>query len=223
MFRFSGFTQKANNAINVAMAEAGAMGHTYIGSEHLVLGMLDRGSGVAHTVLGEKNITFDAFRRTIIQGVGGGGRTSLTPEDFTPRCKRTLEMAIIKARIMGHSSVGTEHILMVLAKEKDSCAVRLLAECGVDIEKLVEDMADSICLELAESGAFERERSRRTILKAPVQPGPAPKSQPTPHIDKYSRDLTARARAGAIDPVVGRESEIERIIQILSRRGKNHF
>ena len=222
MFRFSGFTQKANNAINVAMAEAGAMGHSYIGSEHLILGMLDRGSGVAHTVLAEKNVTFDSFRRAIIQNAGGSGRTSLTPEDFTPRCKRTLEMSIIKARIMGHGSVGTEHILMVLAKEKDSCAVRLLLEHGVDIETLVESMADSICLELAESAAFDRDRSRRSVLKTSPPPVSPPAGQPTPNIDKYSRDLTARAHAGGIDPVIGRDAEVERIIQILSRRTKNN-
>ena len=218
MFRFSGFTGKANNAINVAMSEAGAMGHTYIGSEHLILGMLDRGSGAAYIALGEKNITFDIYRRSIMSCVGEGSRTNLTPEDFTPRCKRALEMSILKARILGHTFVGTEHILMVLSKEKDSCGVKLLAEHGVDIESLAEEVNRSICLEIGGAG----ERSHKNHPRGIQPPIARQDSAQTPHIDKYSRDLTERAKDGALDPVIGRDAEVERVIQILSRRSKNN-
>ena len=156
MFRFSGFTQKANNAINIAMSEAGNMGHTYIGSEHLVLGMLDAGSGVAHAALTGKKMTFEAYRRSIISTVGAGEKTVLTPEDFTPRCKKALETSIVKARMLGQSDVGTEHILVVLAKERDSYGMRLLREHGLDIDALMDEMIHSISLEMAENHAPEK-------------------------------------------------------------------
>ncbi len=214
MFRFSGFTQKANNAINTAIAQAGSLGHTYVGSEHLILGMLDEGSGVAYTVLTQKNITFEGYRGQIVQSVGRGAKTNLTPEDFTPRCKKVLEMSIIKARMMGQSYVGTEHILMVIAKEPDSYGVKLLRELGAVPDVLVNSMLESLSSELGEGAAGEKFRkplSRRS------EPGGS-----TQTLDRYSRDLTAMARMGRLDPVIGRDKEVQRLIQILSRRTKNN-
>ncbi|MGI6404730.1 MAG: ATP-dependent Clp protease ATP-binding subunit [Oscillospiraceae bacterium] len=214
MFRFSGFTQKANNAINMAITQAGSLGHTYVGSEHLILGMLDEGSGVAYTVLTQKNITFEGYRGQIIQSVGRGAKTNLTPEDFTPRCKKVLEMSIIKARMMGQSYVGTEHILMVIAKEPDSYGVRLLREMGAVPDVLVSSMMESLAAEMGEAAGGEKFRkplSRRS------EPGGS-----TQTLDRYSRDLTAMARMGRLDPVIGREKEVQRLIQILSRRTKNN-
>ena len=219
MFRFSGFTQKANNAINIAMSEAGAMGHTYVGSEHVILGMLDSESGVAYTVLAQKNISYSSYRCSIITAVGSGSKTILTPEDFTPRLKKSLEMSIIKARMLGRSNVGTEHILMVLAKERDSCGMALLREHGADPERLSQNVTEGIFAQLDEGGRGER--FGKTMLKASTS---APPLQPahTPNTDKYSRDLTELARNGALDPLIGRDAEVNRMIQILSRRGKNN-
>ncbi|HHY53249.1 MAG TPA: ATP-dependent Clp protease ATP-binding subunit [Clostridiales bacterium] len=214
MFRFSGFTQKANNAINVAIAQAGSLGHTYVGSEHLILGMLDEGSGVAYTVLTQKNITFEGYRGQIIQSVGRGAKTNLTPEDFTPRCKRVLEMSIIKARMMGQSYVGTEHILMVLAKEPDSYGIKLLREMGAVPEVLVSSMMESLAAEMGEAAGGEKFRKPLTRRSEP--------SGSTQTLDRYSRDLTAMARMGRLDPLIGREKELQRLIQILSRRTKNN-
>ena len=214
MFRFSGFTQKANNAINTAITQAGSLGHTYVGSEHLILGMLDEGSGVAYTVLTQKNITFEGYRGQIVQSVGRGAKTNLTPEDFTPRCKKVLEMSIIKARMMGQSYVGTEHILMVIAKEPDSYGVKLLRELGALPDVLVSSMLESLSSELGEGAAGEKFRkplSRRSELSGSTQT-----------LDRYSRDLTAMARMGRLDPVIGRDKEVQRLIQILSRRTKNN-
>ncbi len=214
MFRFSGFTQKANNAINTAITQAGSLGHTYVGSEHLILGMLDEGSGVAYTVLTQKNITFEGYRGQIVQSVGRGAKTNLTPEDFTPRCKKVLEMSIIKARMMGQSYVGTEHILMVIAKEPDSYGVKLLRELGALPDVLVSSMLESLSSELGEGAAGEKFRKPLSRRSEP--------SGSTQTLDRYSRDLTAMARMGRLDPVIGRDKEVQRLIQILSRRTKNN-
>ena len=217
MFRFSGFTQKANNAINVAMGQASLMGHTYIGSEHLILGMLDEGSGVAYIALTQRNVTFDMYRKAIMSTVGSGNKTALTPEDFTPRCKKALEMSIIKARMLGQNYVGTEHILLVIAKEADSYGVKLLKEMGVDPEQLVNGLAESISSEITET--YVAERSKRSAVKAPPRPQTSTR---TPVLDKYSRDLTEQAHNGLLDPLLCREKEVNRMIQILSRRTKNN-
>lgn len=217
MFRFSGFTQKANNAINIAMKEASSMGHTYIGSEHLILGMLDEGSGVAYVALTQKNITFANYRKAIAHTVGSGEKTNLSPEDFTPRCKKALEMSILKARMLGQNYVGTEHILMVIAKETDSYGVKLLAEMGVEPDRLVTDLAESISREFTE-GYIQKSQPRQTS-----QPQQIPsRHTKTPTLDKYSRDLTCQAMEGLLDPLFCRDSEISRVIQILSRRTKNN-
>ena len=215
MFRFSGFTQKANNAINAAISQAGALGHTYVGSEHLVLGMLDEGSGVAYTVLTQKNISPEGYRSQIIQSVGRGTKTNLTPEDFTPRCKRLLELSIVKARVMGQNCVGTEHILMVMAKETDCYGVKLLKEMGASPESLISGMLESIGAEIGDAAAGDK--SRKPILRGGLRPGGS-----TQTLDRYSRDLTEQARMGELDPVIGRDREVQRLIEILCRRSKNN-
>jgi len=217
MFRFSGFTPKANNAINVAINQACALGHTYVGSEHLILGMLDEGSGVAYTVLTQKNIGFENYKGQIIQSIGRGAKTHLTPEDFTPRCKKLLEMSIIKARAAGQSYVGTEHILMVMVKETDCYGVKLLKEMGSYPETLINSMMESIGAELSESAQNEKNRKHPPPRCSHPRPGSS-----TQNLERYSIDLTERARLGLLDPVIGREREVCRIIQILSRRGKNN-
>ena len=218
MFRFSGFTQKANNAINVAMAQASAMGHTYVGSEHLVLGMLDEGSGVAYTVLSQKNITFEGYRKLIVSTVGKGAKTSLSPEEFTPRCKKALELSIIKARMLGQNYVGTEHILMVIAKESDCYGIKLLEELGGDPAELCQLMSEAIDSEYSDPMPG-LEKARRGGTKTLPRTQNAAR---TPTLDKYSRDLTEKARLGVLDPVIGRDKEVERMIQILCRRTKNN-
>jgi len=215
MFRFSGFTQKANNAINVAISQASALGHTYVGSEHLILGMLDEGSGVAYTVLTQKNISFESFRGQIMLSVGHGAKTNLTPEDFTPRCKRLLELSIVKARVMGQNYVGTEHMLMVMAKEADCYGVKLLKELGSSPESLIGPMMDSIGPELGEGA--QAEKSRRSSIRTAQRPGGS-----TQTLERYGRDLTEQARMGTLDPVIGRDREVGRLVQILSRRSKNN-
>jgi ATP-dependent Clp protease ATP-binding subunit ClpC len=178
--------------------------------------MLDENSGVAYAALTQKNVTFELYKKSIVSTVGSGSKTALTPEDFTPRCKKMLEMSIVKARMMGQSRVGTEHILMALAKEPESYGVKLLRELGADPEPIVGNIMDSIGEDIEDPGGPERRGMRP---RAAV--GNKPPAR-TPTLDKYSKDLTELAAADKLDPVFGREDEVRRVIQILSRRTKNN-
>ena len=207
MYSFRGFTEKANTALNMAIETAQNLGHTYIGSEHILAGLIKEGSGVAGQVLSESEITYTDLEQKIVEMVGRGIHSSVTPNDFTPRVKRILELSILQARKMGHNYVGTEHLLLALLSERDSVAVRLLEQCGVDIDRLYGECAESVSADGGEA----------------VEPG-APKGGKgsTATLDKYGKDLTKAARDGLLDPVIGRDREIERVTQILSRRTKNN-
>lgn len=215
MFRFSGFTPKANNAINVAVDQACELGHTYIGSEHVLLGLLDKGSGVAYSVLKQKNLSYSAVKQTIVQTVGSGSRSALTPEDFTPRCRRILETAMLKAKTLGQANVGTEHILISIIHDNDSYGVKYMKDLGVDPQQVYDAMLQCIGAELSENYSAERGRS---------YPGGSVKTTPanTPMLNRFSRDLTEQARFERLDPMIGREKEIDRVIRILARRTKNN-
>ena len=207
MYKFNGFTEKANRALNLAIEKAETMGHTYIGSEHLLLGILAEGTGAAATLLASEGITEEKVAELLAEKVGEGLPTSLSPDDFTPRSKRILEMSIAAARSISGGYVGTEHILLAIIEEGQSYAVAFLKELGVNPE----------------------ERSSK-ILSASEGFSGAGKSAPAgkksdgkcPTLDKFGRDLTAEAKAGKIDPVIGRGEEIQRVIQILTRRTKNN-
>ena len=131
MYRFKGFTEKASNALNLAIESASDMGHTYVGSEHVLLGLIKEGSGVAYTVLNELGVEADALEELIRKEVGSGVKSAVDPDDFTPRTKRILQLAMLQASQLGHNYVGTEHLLIALIQESDSYAVRFLQELGV--------------------------------------------------------------------------------------------
>lgn len=215
MFKFNGFTEKANKVLNLAVASAQQLGHTYIGSEHLLLGILEEGTGVAASVLAEKGITAEQVVERLQAVIGQGQPTSLSPNDFTPRCKRILEMAIAAARSMGHNYVGTEHILMAIIQEGDSYAVRLLSDLGADPQTIFNDTARAV-------GAEPPEPATRAPRGSASRAGAANKNSKTPTLDQFGRDLTKIAKDGGMDPIIGRAKEIERVIQILSRRTKNN-
>lgn len=208
MYRFNYFTQKANDVINLAIKAAENFGHNYIGSEHILLGILQEGSGLGAEVLNNKGVTADDIERLIEENIGRGNPTRLTPDDFTPRCKRILEIAFQLARGMMNSFVGTEHLLMAVLKESDSYAVKFLMSLGVSPEAIIEDIFSSVGRDAGGAGGT-------------AQRGKKGKSK-TPTLDEFGKDLTELARQGKIDPVIGREKEIERVIQILSRRTKNN-
>ncbi len=210
MYRFNGFTQKANHAMNLAIQCAEEMGHTYVGSEHILLGLLKEGSGVAAAVLRAMEVDAEQLEVLMTQKIGLGIRGALGTEDFTPRTKRILQIAVMQAARMGFTYVGTEHLLLAILGESDSYAVRFLAEMGVRASEVVEKMNE---LMGAETDA---------TVSVPKQGKEAKTKSATRTLDQFGRDLTEQARKGEIDPVIGRQTEIERVIQILSRRTKNN-
>ena len=140
MYKFTGFTQKANDVLNAAIEYAENMGHTYIGSEHLLLGLLTQNGGIAYTVLINKKLTAGKVEDAVRNSIGFGVPTVLTPGDFTPRCKNIIESAMIQARDMGHNYVGTEHLLMGILREPESTAAHLLTAAGGDLNKIYTDV-----------------------------------------------------------------------------------
>ncbi len=204
MFKFTGFTEKANRALNKAVQAAESMGHTYIGSEHLLLGLLSDKTTVAGAVLAARHIQYDNIENYIKQAVGVGVPTELVPDDFTPRSKRIIETAVQLARGMGQALVGTEHVLLAIVREPDCMAAQMLAQSGVSLQEIVNDVSKSVM-----GGAT-----------APAKNGEEASDGTT--LSQFGRDLTKLAKEGKIDPVIGRQKEIERVIQILSRRTKNN-
>lgn len=208
MYRFNYFTQKASEALNLAIKAAENLGHNYIGSEHILLALVKEGAGVAYSVLDSKGVAAEDIEKFIKNNIGVGNPTRLTPDDFTPRSKRILDVAFQIARSMLHSFVDTEHLLLALLKEDDSYAVRFLNSAGIDENQLFEQVVSSV----GRGTSPNTESGRR---------GRNAKSK-TPTLDEFGKDLTALAKEGKIDPVIGRAEEIERVIQILSRRTKNN-
>lgn len=208
MYRFNSFTQKANEVLNLAIKTAGSLGHNYVGSEHILAGLLKEGTGLGASTLISKGITLQDVENLIKTEIGVGNPTKLSPDDFTPRSKRIIELSFQIARGMMHSFVGTEHLLISLIKESDSYAVKFINDLGVDEKQLLEDLIQSIS-----NGENDTRQNPKQIKKG--------KSK-TPTLDEFGKDLTACAKQGEIDPVIGRDEEIKRVIQILSRRNKNN-
>ena len=209
MYKFTGFTEKANRALNSAIEVAENLGHTYIGSEHLLMGLVREDNGTATTLLLSRGVTPQKVEELIRSTVGVGIPTVLTPDDFTPRCKHIIELSVSLARSENAGYVGTEHLLGAILREGDGCAAYILSELGVSVPLLLDEL----------SNAGE---SRSPFSQSGRSGGKNSAKTSTPNLDKYGQDLTKKAQSGEIDPVIGREKEIERVIQILSRRTKNN-
>lgn len=211
MYQFKGFTEKANKALNLAIESAEEMRHNYVGTEHILYGLVKEGSGVAATALNECGVTKDALREKLESINGTMSLVELTPDDFTPRTKRVLRAAVIISSKTGYTYVGTEHLLLAILSESDSYAVAFLEELGVSVERLAQAVSKGMQGGADDGfGGFENESAPNGSQKG----GSA--------LDKFGRDLTQAAKNGEIDPVIGREKEIQRVIQILSRRTKNN-
>ncbi len=208
MYKFTGFTQKANLALNKAVEYAENLGHTYIGSEHLLLGLASSEGGIAYAVLSARGVTFDKVEKIIRTNIGIGTPTVLSPNDFTPRSKNIIEMSVAEARGMGQSYVGTEHILLAIIKDSSCYAMNILEELVTSTAELANEIQRSFT-----GGGSQSQQSKAQKSKENAK---------TPTLEQYGRDLTAIAKEGKIDPVIGRQKEIERVIQILSRRTKNN-
>ena len=202
------FTQRASTAINKAHDAALRMGHSYVGTEHLLLGIMREGDGLGARILMQDGITEAALARMVTDTMGRG--VPGAPEQgLTPRARRVIERAAEDAAGLGHCYVGTEHLLMGILRESDCAAARVLVALGSDLDELYTNILDVF-------GRPQPDRTRSVPHAPPVRRGE------TKTLDQYGRDLTAVAAAGHLDPVVGRTHEIDRALQILSRRSKNN-
>lgn len=202
------FTEKARMAVEYAKRAAMELGHDYVGTEHLLVGLLRVANSVAEKILANKNISEYDIAEKIIDLIGADEPLNFLPQELTPRTKRVLEMAMHEALKLGMNYVGTEHILLAILKESDSIAVKILGMCNIDAQKLYDDIIALLNNQNDASGSGVNK-------KAGVKSN-------TPILDKYSKDLTLTASQNGFDPIVGRDNEIQRMIQILCRRNKNN-
>lgn len=207
MYRFTGFTQKANDALNGAITAAENLGHTYVGSEHILLGLLAEKGGMAYTALSARKVTYSDVESIIKSSIGIGSPTVLSPNDFTPRAKNIIDTAIVQGKGMGHSYIGTEHLLMGIIREGTGAATEILNRMGIQPQDLLADLTNALGSNAHASGNSKKDSKEKSD---------------TPTLSQFGRDLTVFAMQGKIDPVIGRQKEIERVIQILSRRTKNN-
>ena len=213
----SNFTPRAQQVLALARKEADRFNHNYVGTEHLLLGLIKLGQGVAVNVLAKMGLELDAVRMEVEKQVGSGQETKMVGNiPYTPRVKKVLALAGKEAKSLGHSYVGTEHILLGLLREGDGVAAQILRNLDVDIERT----RNEILRELNPN--FNPEDDDMEAAEVGGGSGGAGKQVKTPALRAFGRDLTELAKKGGMDPVIGRVSEIERVIQILCRRTKNN-
>ncbi len=202
--KFDRFTKRARRVLTLAQEEAQRLNHNYIGTEHLLLGLVREENGVAVRVLQELNVDLKQVRERVERTVGRGQRAMYGKLSLTPRTKRVIELAVDEARRLGHHYIGTEHLLLGLVREGEGVAVDVLKGLGVSLDKV-----------RAQTARVMMESSSRTSSSSETR-------KETPLVDQLGTDLTALAEEGKLDPVIGRKVEIERVIQVLSRRNKNN-
>ena len=209
----TGYTAKAKKAVDIAARMSKSLHHNYIGTEHILLGLLKEGTGVAAQVLVENGVELEKVLELIEELIAPAATVEMTPgEGYSPRASRVLEGAAREAVRFRSELIGTEHILLAMVKETDCVASRLLNTLSVNIQKMYVDTL----IAMGEDANLYKEDFQNG------KPGRKKSNEGTPILDQYSRDLTQLARDGALDPVVGRQAEINRVIQILSRRSKNN-
>jgi ATP-dependent Clp protease ATP-binding subunit ClpC len=206
------FTQRARRVLSLAQEEAERLQHNYIGTEHLLLGLMREDGGVAGRVLRDLGLEQSRVEELVERLTRASTRTTMVQLDLSPGTKKVLELAVDEARRMGHHYIGTEHLLLGLVRQSEGVAIDVLKRLGVSPEEI-------------------RRQTRRVLQESPVQPQsskeeskprPRPRDNKTPLVDQLATDLTSLAQDNKLDPVVGRETEIERVIQVLSRRRKNN-
>ena len=216
------FTENAQAALNAAPKAASELGHTYIGSEHLLMGLLARTSSIAAKLLAAKGITYDKVKSFIIQNYGAGEAGGVANFELTPRTKRIIEDSAEEARSTGQSFVGTEHLLMAILRQGDSEAVKIIRALGADPQTLYQEAAACAAGFLPEEGDMFQSGSPDGSNKSVGGANPGGSYKQTATLNQYGNDLTLAAKEGRLDPVIGRDAEMERVIQILSRRTKNN-
>ncbi|MEA2353764.1 MAG: ATP-dependent Clp protease ATP-binding subunit ClpC, partial [Thermoleophilaceae bacterium] len=207
---FERFTERARQVVVLAQEEARILKHNYIGTEHILLGLLREEEGLAARVLESLDITVERVRAQVVRIVGSGEEVTSGQIPFTPRAKKVLELALREALSLGHNYIGTEHILLGLVRENEGVAARILLDFDADSEKIRNEV-----IRMLSGPGGRRQQGAGT-----GQQGEGKKSSKL--LDQFGRNLTRLAAESKLDPVVGRETEIERIMQILSRRTKNN-
>jgi ATP-dependent Clp protease ATP-binding subunit ClpC len=205
---FERFTERARQVVVLAQDEARALKHNYIGTEHILLGLLREEEGLAARVLESLDITVEEVRAQVARIVGQGDEVTTGQIPFTPRAKKVLELALREALSLGHNYIGTEHILLGLVRENEGVAARILLDFDADAEKIRNEIIRML------SGPGRRQQG--------AGGAPGEKSKSSKLLDQFGRNLTKLAAESKLDPVVGRQTEIERVMQILSRRTKNN-
>ncbi|MBX3475383.1 MAG: ATP-dependent Clp protease ATP-binding subunit [Planctomycetes bacterium] len=235
---FEQFTERARKVLGLARQEAQKFNHEYIGTEHILLGLILEGSGVAATVLRNMDVDLRKIRLEIEKLVQQGPQVMTAPSKlpFTPRAKRVIDLAKEEAASLNHEHVGTEHLLLGLLRENEGIAAQVLMNLGVRLDEVREEVLELLSPDNNAGGAGkESDTSRRNKQNRDTgsinpgagsgQGGPAAggnEKSKTPALDAFGRDLTELAREGSLDPVIGRKNEIERVIQVLCRRTKNN-
>ncbi|HVP57547.1 MAG TPA: ATP-dependent Clp protease ATP-binding subunit, partial [bacterium] len=200
------FTDRVRRVMFLAREEAARLHHDYIGTEHLLLGIVREGEGLAAAILTNLGLDLDVLRRTIESMVpASSGSVTIGEIPFTPRAKHVLELSVDEAKLLGHNYVGTEHLLLGLIREGDGIAARVLLEFGADKKKVRDETLRLL------GGSARTHKGAKHETKTE-----------TPALDQFGRDLTELARQGKLDPVIGRDVEIERVVQVLCRRKKNN-
>ena len=214
------FTPRAQRVLHLARKEAEQFNHNYVGTEHILLGLVALGSGVAVSALQSLGVDLQSLRIEVEKAVGSGTDTKVAGNiPFTPRAKKVLALATSEARSLNHSYVGTEHVLLGLLREGEGIAARVLENMGVDLDEAREEIMAMLdpdydgSMEVNEEDAPAYGTSPKAVDGQPVK---------TPALNAFGRDLTEMAKKGELDPVIGRQNEIERVIQILCRRTKNN-
>ena len=202
--RFDKFTERAKKVLVLAQEEAQRFNHNYIGTEHLLLGLVREGEGIAAKVLSNLGVELNKVRSAVEFIIGRGDRMVIGDISLTPRAKKVIELSVEEARRLNHNHIGTEHLLLGLVREGEGIAAGVLESLGVNLEKVRSQVIQVVSQSGPGTGEGGKQQSR------------------TPTIDQMGVDLTANARANKLDPIIGRETEIERVIQILSRRTKNN-
>ena len=205
------FTKKAEEAIQIAENTAIELGHNYVGTEHILYGLVKENTGIANKILESQNITAETVLEKIEELVGVGEAKTVGTMGLTPRTKRVIENAFREAKKLNSEYIGTEHLLIGIMKEADSVAVRILLELNLDIQKLYNEIIRVVNeYDITDGNNIESGKSNKTSYNS------------TPTLNQFGSDLSRLAKEGKLDPVIGRQKEIERIIQILSRRTKNN-
>ncbi|MEP6658910.1 MAG: Clp protease N-terminal domain-containing protein, partial [Acidimicrobiales bacterium] len=218
---FERFTDRARRVVVLAQEEARLLNHNYIGTEHILLGLIHEGEGVAAKALESLGISLEAVRHQVEEIIGQGGSSPSGHIPFTPRAKKVLELSLREALQLGHNYIGTEHILLGLIREGEGVAAQVLVKLGADLSRVRQQV---IQLLSGYSGPQTggKESSGAAGTGGTSSTSAEPSGQGSLVLDQFGRNLTQLAREKKLDPVIGRGRELERVMQVLSRRTKNN-